>query len=208
LAHSRTRNSRIQWSRSVNLSNGTLESRYSTIWTANNLRDLRRTDTAMYRRLKSNALREELCKGYRRSSTSLFCDFVLYTFRLCSSAFYFITFSTEFIADRPETRTNANKSNEIRISRTSLTSSRRTPRDLPGCPEVTINELHRHLTINDLDDVHRGARCKPNRRGTLHWWRVYGACDFRCAGDIRDLSKPFVSTCVCVSTRASRERKG
>lgn len=37
--------------------------------------------------------------------------------------------------------------------------------DLPRCPNITVDELHRHLAVDNLDDVHRGR----NRCGTSHW---------------------------------------
>jgi len=27
---------------------------------------------------------------------------------------------------------------------------------LPRCPDITVDEFHRHLAVDNLDDVHRG----------------------------------------------------
>lgn len=55
--------------------------------------------------------------------------------------------------------------------------------DLP-CSEIALNIFHRHLTINDLNDVHCGTHAVANRYTSQF---VVGSAtvlnDFRCAGD-------------------------
>jgi len=91
--------------------------------------------------------------------STIFHFATLFSVRFYSSAYILSSFSsTRFMADRTEARRNLEESEEIRISRTLASHSVFSrERDLPGWSKVAINELHRHLTINDLDDVHRGA---------------------------------------------------
>lgn len=85
-------------------------------------------------------------------------------------------------------------------------------RDLPRCPNITVDELHRHLAVDNLDDVHRGpSRWRhfrtddtPRRRPSP---RV--ASDFRCAGDTRGLSSPLCrAVCTCAYVPRQREKRG
>lgn len=83
-------------------------------------------------------------------------------------------------------------------------------RDLPRCPNITVDELHRHLAVDNLDDVHRG----PSR-----WWhfrtddtprRLSARCEWfpMCRRHTR-LVKPFVrAVCTCAYVPRQREKRG
>lgn len=80
--------------------------------------------------------------------------------------------------------------------------------NLPRSPDILLDEFHRHLTIHNLDNVHRDARRDPSRYGTLHRQHSAMRMIFNVQRDTRGLSKPFVPygthVCVCVTS----ERKG
>lgn len=77
-------------------------------------------------------------------------------------------------------------------------------RDLPRRPEIAVDELHRHLAVDDLDDVHRvafafatfffsGRVAAALRTDASLSLSTLPTSDFRCTGDTRGLLKPFVS---------------
>jgi len=110
------------------------------------------------------------------------------------------------MADRTEARRNLEES-EIRISRTLASHSVFSrERDVPGWPKVAINELHRHLTINNLDDVHRGAAGRiAAALCTDDEFTARAISDVRATYAIKALCL-HVRVRACVSTRALREK--
>ena len=83
--------------------------------------------------------------------------------------------------------------------------------NLPRCSHITVDELHRHLAVDNLDNVHRGS----SRCSTSHWRHfapsvLSSRCEWfpMCRRHTR-LVKPFVlcSMHVCVPGERNREKR-
>lgn len=104
------------------------------------------------------------------------------------------------------------------FAHTTLSTDSLVRRDLPRRPEIAVDELHCHLAINNLDDVHCVARSRPPlffsgrvaaalRTDASLSLSTLSTSDFRCTGDTRGLLKPFVPVWYrCV--RAMGEKRG